>query len=162
MNENAPPLAGFKALTFDCYGTLIDWETGIWDAFQPLILLNGGAGPGRKTVLEAFAVHENRIEHENPGVLYPDVLARVHDAIARQMDLDTSADLDRDFGRSLPHWPAFPDSAEALRSLKKHYKLVILSNVDRGGFAASNRKLGVAPTPMSEKDARRAKQRSEK
>jgi len=143
MNKNAPPLAGFKALTFDCYGTLIDWETGIWDAFQPLIAFNGGSGLSRKAALEAFAVHENRVEKEAPGTLYPVVLERVHREVALQMDLRTSADLDREFGQSLPHWPAFPDSAEALRYLKQHYKLVILSNVNREGFAASNRKLGV-------------------
>ncbi len=143
MNKNASPLAGFKALTFDCYGTLIDWETGIWDAFQPLIAFNGGSGFSRKAALEAFAVHENRVENEAPGTLYPDVLERVHRAVALQMEMQTSADLDREFGRSLPHWPAFPDSAEALRYLKQRYKLVILSNVNREGFAASNRKLGV-------------------
>lgn len=143
MNKNAPPLAGFKVLTFDCYGTLIDWETGIWDAFQPLIAFNGGSGLSRKAALEAFAVHESRVENEAPGTLYPDVLARVHREVSLQADLRTSADLDREFGRSLPHWPAFPDSAEALRYLKQRYKLVILSNVNREGFAASNRKLGV-------------------
>jgi 2-haloalkanoic acid dehalogenase type II len=51
--------------------------------------------------------------------------------------------MDENFGLSVPHWPAFPDSADALRILKKHFKLVILSNVNREGFAASNRKLGV-------------------
>ncbi len=143
MNENARPLASFKALTFDCYGTLIDWETGIWDAFQPLISFNSGAGLGRKAALEAFAAHESRVESKNPGILYPEVLERVHHAVAQQVDLQTSEELDRDFGQSLPHWPAFPDSAEALRYLKQRYRLVILSNVNRDGFISSNRKLGV-------------------
>jgi len=143
MDKKTARLADFKALTFDCYGTLIDWETGIWDAFQPLISSNGGPGISRKVTLEAFAVHENRVENQAPGMPYPEVLEQVHRAIARQSGLQTSVDLDRDFGRSLPHWPAFPDTAEALRYLKKHYRLVILSNVNRDGFAASNRKLGV-------------------
>jgi len=51
--------------------------------------------------------------------------------------------MDRTFGNSVPHWPAFPDTADAVRVLQQHYKLVILSNVNREGFAASNRKLGV-------------------
>jgi len=143
MNTNAARLAGFKVLTFDCYGTLIDWETGIWDAFQPLIMFNDGHGLGRKAMLEAFAELENRIEAGAPGLPYPEVLARVHQAVASQGGLRTSADLDLDFSRSLPQWPAFADTAEALRTLKKHYRLVILSNVNRAGFAASNRKLGV-------------------
>jgi 2-haloalkanoic acid dehalogenase type II len=143
MDENAARLAGFKVLTFDCYGTLIDWETGIWDAFQALISFNDGRGISRKAALEAFAVHESGIEAAAPGLPYPEVLARVHQAVASQCGMRTSADLDLDFSRSLPQWPAFPDTAEALRTLKKHYRLVILSNVNRDGFAASNRKLGV-------------------
>jgi 2-haloalkanoic acid dehalogenase type II len=104
---------------------------------------NCGSGISRKAALEAFAVHESRVETVAPDLPYPEVLERVHHAIARQSGLQTSVGLDRDFGLSLPNWPAFPDSAEALRYLKKHYKLVILSNVNRAGFAASNRKLGV-------------------
>jgi len=143
MDKNLFRLAGFKALTFDCYGTLIDWETGIWDAFQPLIVLNDGCGLSRKAALEAFAIHENRIEAEAPGLPYPEVLARVHKAVAGEAGIRTAADLDLDFSRSLPHWPAFPDTAEALRALKRRYRLVILSNVNRDGFEASKRKLGV-------------------
>jgi len=143
MKLHAEQLAGFKALTFDCYGTLIDWETGIWDAFQPLFASNGGPDIARKSILEAFAAHESRVQNDAPGLLYPEVLARVHHAVAQALGMKTSTSLDREFSESLPHWPAFPDTAEALRLLKKHYRLVILSNVDRAGFAASNRKLGV-------------------
>jgi len=143
MEKSTARLTDFKALTFDCYGTLIDWETGIWDAFQPLIVFNGGSGMSRQEMLEAFGVHENRMENQAPGLPYPEVLARVHQLVADQSGLQTSPGLDRDFGQSLPHWPAFPDTAEALRCLRKRFKLVILSNVNREGFAASNRKLGV-------------------
>jgi 2-haloacid dehalogenase len=143
MNKNAATLGDFAALTFDCYGTLIDWETGIWDAFQPLISAGGRADIRRNAVLETFAGHEGRVETESPGLPYPEVLSQVHHAVATQLDLPTSPSLDLDFGQSLPFWPAFPDTADALRLLKKHYKLVILSNVHRDGFAASNRKLGV-------------------
>ncbi len=71
------------------------------------------------------------------------MLKRVHRTIAQQLDLETSDSLDRAFGDSIPHWPAFADSADALRILKQHFKLVILSNVNRDGFAASAKKLGV-------------------
>jgi 2-haloacid dehalogenase len=135
-------LTEFKVLSFDCYGTLIDWETGIWDALQPLLTLNCG-GLSRAQALAGFGTLEDRIERESPSLPYPQVLAAVHAALAREHGLRTTAELDQDFGYSVPFWPAFADTAEALRSLQAHYRLVILSNVDRRSFAASERKLGV-------------------
>jgi len=137
-------LSDFTTLTFDCYGTLIDWETGIWDAMQPLVMASGRRDITRNDALAAFARVESAQQSETPGMLYRDVLTRVHGSLARHYGIATTPEMDADFGRSLPHWPAFPDSADALRALKQRYKLVILSNVDRAGFAASNRKLGVA------------------
>ena len=137
-------LTDFEILSFDCYGTLIDWETGIWDAFQPLLMENRRDDISRQQLLEAFAAAESRLERENPNTPYDRILEMVHAALARHFDLTGSAALDRAFGASVPHWPAFPDTAEALRRLKRRFRLVILSNVHREGFAASNRKLGVA------------------
>ena len=136
-------LTDFKVLTFDCYGTLIDWESGIWDALQPLWLANG-CEIDRQTALMAFAEEESARQAKSPDMLYPQVLENVHRKLAQRFELETSIDLNRAFGNSVRHWPAFPDTADALRILKKHYKLVILSNVNRDGFAASNRKLGVS------------------
>jgi 2-haloalkanoic acid dehalogenase type II len=136
-------LTDFSVLTFDCYGTLIDWETGIWDALQPLLMENGSDAVNRKEALEAFGAEENEQEARTPALPYPQVLARVHRAVAKRFGLLTREDLDSAFAASLPHWPAFPDTAEALRALQRRYRLVILSNVHREGFAASNRKLGV-------------------
>ncbi len=136
-------LSDFKVLTFDCYGTLIDWEAGIWDALQPLIMANRRSDITREIALAAHANLEGQQEDETPGMLYTDLLTRVHKAFAEKFDLQTTELLDADFGRSIAHWPAFPDTADALRYLKTRYKLVILSNVSREGFAASNRKLGV-------------------
>jgi 2-haloalkanoic acid dehalogenase type II len=133
----------FTTLTFDCYGTLIDWETGIWDALQPLLAANG-ADVERAAALATFARRESAIQAAHPGMLYPDTLTHAHRALADELGFATSDELDEVFGRSLPHWPAFADSAGALRKLKTRYKLVILSNVNRAGFAASNLKLGVA------------------
>lgn len=138
-----------KALTFDCYGTLIDWESGIWDALQPLLIENSDNKTDRKLTvnraqgLEAFAIFETQQELETPDMLYPELLTRVHKSLARHFDLHTHDALDVAFGQSVPFWPAFPDTADALRILKNHFKLVILSNVSRQGFAASNKKLGV-------------------
>ena len=136
-------LTDFSVLTFDCYGTLIDWERGIWDALQPLIMHNRGCAIRRDRALHAFARCENAQEQTTPGLRYPELLARVHGSIAEHLGLRTDNELDAAFGGSVPHWPAFPDTADALRILKQHFRLVILSNVHREGIAASIRKLDV-------------------
>ena len=136
-------LTDYKVLTFDCYGTLIDWESGIWDALQPLLLANRSDSVDRDRGLRLFAAVETAQEAATPDMPYPELLTRVHASMASELALSSSSELDIAFGRSVPHWPAFPDSADALRVLARHYKLVILSNVDRAGFVASNRKLGV-------------------
>ncbi|MDH3694478.1 MAG: haloacid dehalogenase type II [Gammaproteobacteria bacterium] len=136
-------LTDYSTLTFDCYGTLIDWESGIWDAFQPLIQKSGRDDITRNMALVAFADIENTQEANTPDMMYPVLLEKVHTDFAKRFDLQSSAELDEAFGNSVAHWPAFPDTADALRSLKKHYTLVILSNVNRAGFASSNLKLGV-------------------
>ncbi|GGG49771.1 haloacid dehalogenase type II [Chelatococcus composti] len=135
-------LTDFKVLTFDCYGTLIDWESGIHTALQPLVA-KGGVPHSRDEVLETFARHESSQEAETPDMIYSDLLARVHRRIAEEWGIPTSDEEDRRFGQSVGDWPAFPDSASALQYLQKFYKLVILSNVDRASFARSNEKLGV-------------------
>ena len=74
-------LGGFKILSFDCYGTLIDWESGIWTALQPLIARAAGR-PSRDDALAAFARHESAQEAETPGLLYSELLARLHRRLA--------------------------------------------------------------------------------
>lgn len=135
-------LTDFDTLTFDCYGTLIDWESGIFAALQPL-LARSGNGLARDAVLKAFARHEFAQERETPDMIYSDLLARVHARLAREWGAAADGGSDRRFGAAVPDWPAFPDSPAALAYLKQHYKLVILSNVDRVSFAGSNRRLGV-------------------
>ncbi|MFZ9414524.1 MAG: haloacid dehalogenase type II [Alphaproteobacteria bacterium] len=135
-------LKDFRVLTFDCYGTLIDWESGIHAALGPLIA-RAGIALGRDEVLAEFARHESAQEHETPGMVYSRLLAAVHRRLAAAWGVRLEdADHER-FGNSVPDWPAFPDSAASLRYLKQHYRLVILSNVDREGFRGSNRRLGV-------------------
>lgn len=131
-------------LTFDCYGTLIDWESGIWDALQPLLTWNQEESVHRAMALAGFAAEESRLQAAEPERPYPLVLEAVHARIAARFGLRTTSELDRAFGASVGHWPAFPDSADALRRLKRQFQLVILSNVDRAGFAESQRKLGVS------------------
>ncbi|MGA7807364.1 haloacid dehalogenase type II [Bradyrhizobium sp.] len=144
-------LTNYKVLTFDCYGTLIDWETGIIAALQPLLakaatrpsLAKAATPLATDLVLETFARHESAQEAETPQMIYSDLLAAVHRRLADEWGVTASDAEHRRFGESVPDWPAFADSATALAYLKQHYKLVILSNVDRNSFAGSNAKLGV-------------------
>ena len=135
-------LTDFDTLTFDCYGTLIDWETGIAAALEPLAE-RAGRVIGADERVAAFGRHEHEEQARTPDALYPEVLAGVHASIAREWGIDPDPALAQGFGDSVPDWPAFPDSAEALRYLKGHFRLVILSNVHRAGFTASNEKLEV-------------------
>ncbi|MDP7242846.1 MAG: haloacid dehalogenase type II [Rhodospirillales bacterium] len=135
-------LTEFDALTFDCYGTLIDWETGIFDALAPWLERHGVAASAGE-VLEAFAQRESKQQADTPDMVYPEILARVHTALAEHWGISSSDAEAREFGASVGNWPAFADAPEALGTLKEHFKLVILSNVDRTSFKASNDKLGV-------------------
>jgi 2-haloacid dehalogenase len=133
-------LTSFKALSFDCYGTLIDWEVGIgavltdWAAEQGLTLTT-------EELLLAYADNEAAVERDTPTALYPDVLAEAFRRTGAVLGQHVSDAWAARLGGSVPDWPAFPDSAEALARLAKHYKLIILSNVHRAGFAGSNERL---------------------
>jgi 2-haloacid dehalogenase len=135
-------LTDFSTLTFDCYGTLIDWETGIYGALAPWLERNG-VGLERDQVLEAFAEVESVQQAATPAMRYSDLLAEVHAGLARRFDIAADPAAAAAFGASVKDWPAFADCAAALAYLKRHFKLVILSNVDRASFAHSNAKLGV-------------------
>ncbi len=132
-------MSDFKVLSFDCYGTLIDWESGILAAAGNLLSL--GNVPGR--LLEAHARYEALHEAANPTVRYPQILSRVYESVAKEWGLVVTRDECEAFGLSVPDWPAFPDSPSALAYLKEHFKLAILSNVDRASFRSSAARLEV-------------------
>jgi len=135
-------LTDFKVLTFDCYGTLIDWESGMLAALTPLTdKLNRELTNNQ--ILEAHARHESTQQLQTPTKLYRDVLAIVYRRLAEEWQIPVDWEECVRYGNSITGWPAFPDSAEALKYLKQHYKLVVLSNVDHASFAESNKKLGV-------------------
>jgi 2-haloacid dehalogenase len=136
-------LRDFKVLTFDCYGTLIDWETGLYAALEPL-LRAGRVKLKRDAALTEFARHEAAQESATPQLRYSELLAEVHRRLARQWSVRLPEAAHREFGQSVREWPAFADSSAALGYLKQHYKLVILSNVDRESFAGSRTRLGVS------------------
>jgi 2-haloalkanoic acid dehalogenase type II len=135
-------LRDYEVLSFDCYGTLIDWESGLYAAFAPL-LARAGVGLTRDAVLEVFARHESAQQSATPDMLYADLLAVVHGQLAEAWGVARDKSEDARFGSAIGDWPAFPDTADALRYLKQHYRLIILSNVDRRSFSASNARLGV-------------------
>lgn len=134
--------ADFEALSFDCYGTLIDWESGIWSAMQPFAHRTG-LKLERETALVAFAEAESAAEAATPAKLYPHLLEDLFPDLAKRLGGDATAAEAHAFGQSVPDWPAFPDSIEALKRLKERFKLVILSNVDVAGFIASAKRLEV-------------------
>lgn len=134
-------LTDFEALTFDCYGTLIDWETGMVNGLAPLTARRPGLT--RDDILEAHAKAESTQQAQTPSMKYRDLLAVVYKRLAERWQIPVSHEECQTYGHSVADWPAFPDTAEALRYLKKHYKLVILSNVDNASFATSLPKLGV-------------------
>ena len=135
-------LSDFKVLTFDCYGTLIDWESGMVKALAPLSDKRR-ASLTRNEILEAHARHESSQQQQTPHKRYREVLAVVYRRLAEEWGVPTTWDECVRYGNSVKDWPPFPDSVEALRYLKQHYQLVILSNVDNESFAESNKKLGV-------------------
>jgi 2-haloalkanoic acid dehalogenase type II len=133
----------FEALTFDCYGTLIDWESGMIAALQPLAT-RAKQALSRNQILEAHARHEASQQLQTPTMRYRDVLAIVYKRLAEEWGVAASHEECVEYGRSVRDWPAFPDSPAALRELKKRFKLVILSNVDNESFSFSNKRLDVA------------------
>lgn len=133
-------LSDYKALSFDCYGTLIDWESGILEALRPL---RERSGVDSGELLEAHGEIEHATEVEHPDLVYSQLLEKVHAGLCRRFGVAEDVEEAAKFGASVGDWPAFPDSREALGYLKQHFKLVILSNVDRLSFAGSNRRLGV-------------------
>lgn len=135
-------LADFDALSFDCYGTLIDWEAGIAAVLEAWAR-DVGVDLDREALLTAYADHEARTLRESPSMLYPTALATSIGALGAQLGAPVSDEWAAQFGASVPDWPAFADSHDALVRLGERFSLIILSNVDRAGFEGSRRRLDV-------------------
>lgn len=131
----------FDAITFDCYGTLIDWETGILRALHE-VARSRGATVEDEWLLEVFGRHEAAIE-AGPYRRYREVLAETLRRISAELGFESTAAEGARFGGSVADWPAFSDSSEALRRLKQHFGLGVITNCDDDLFAASNQRLGV-------------------
>jgi 2-haloacid dehalogenase len=140
-------LSDFDALSFDCYGTLIDWEAGIAAVLRAWADAHG-LDTTSEQLLTAYSAHEAQAESDYPTDLYPQILARAMRALGADVGVPVSDDEAETLAVSVPDWPAFADSAEALRRLSSRCKLIILSNVDRASFAGSNKRLGVTFTSI--------------
>jgi 2-haloacid dehalogenase len=131
----------FEVLTFDCYGTLIDWEAGISEALHP-VWANHHIDMTADKRLELFGVLESEVER-GPYHQYKTVLRMVLEGMGARLGFAPTIDELKHFSESVREWPAFPDSPGALQALRKTYKLGIISNVDDDLFADSARRLQV-------------------
>ena len=135
-------LSDFKMLTFDTYGTLIDWESGIYNALGPL-LDKLPLKLSRDEVLELFGEFELKQETDTPRQVYSSLLADVSRSIAQKWQIKLSDEEAATFGRSVKHWPEFADSAQSLNYLRQHYLMATLTNCDRISYMGSNARLEI-------------------
>jgi 2-haloacid dehalogenase len=131
----------FEAVTFDCYGTLIDWETGILAALR-IALDPHDVAADDEALLETYARAEAAAE-AGPYLRYREVLATAARAVADGLGVSLSLAEATAFGGSVGDWPAFADSAAALALLKTRFRLGVITNCDDDLFALSNARLGV-------------------
>lgn len=117
-----------RYLTFDCYGTLIDWKKGIEDNFKTFARFDN---PEKVDIFKNYVTIESKAEHGYSP--YRRILATTFLDLADQLNLHPSEEESYGFADSITHWPAFEDTSSTLRSLgKRGYKRVILSNIDKG------------------------------
>ena len=131
----------FDVLTFDCYGTLIDWETGILDALRPVFAAHRVDLTPERT-LELYGELESAAER-GPYREYKAILRTVLEGLGTRFGFTATANELEQFSTSVKDWPAFPDSAAALQALHKKYRLAILSNIDDDLFAHTAQRLQV-------------------
>ena len=132
----------FEWISFDCYGTLVDWETGISAAVGE-VLESRGISKSKAEILDLFSNSEPKVQSSEAYLEYRQVLRQVMALIGAEFRFQcTEAELGC-LADSLPHWPVFPDAPEALRELKARYKLAVISNVDDDLFTGTAQALGV-------------------
>jgi 2-haloacid dehalogenase len=128
-------------LTFDCYGTLIDWEAGAIEAVRALLAKNRVTLSDDEIITLSQEIEEPLCEP--PFEPYKEVLAGVVDGFGRHFGFPVSAAERGRLAASVPSWQPFPDTAEALCALGRRYRLAIISNIDDRLFAASAQQLGI-------------------
>ncbi len=123
-----PKFLDKTVLTFDCYGTMIDWETGIWNVLGP-VLAHHNKAIGKEETLELFGVMETQVE-AGPYMTYRNVLATVLRRIGGQLGFQPDDEEISAFAVSVGDWPEFPDSTDALLSLRKRFRLAVITNCE--------------------------------
>lgn len=132
-------LTDFKLLSFDVYGTLIDWEGGLVNSLRPALEKSGKTDTNPKHILEVCHPIMAAEQSENPRMIYSELLTTIHPKLCKELGLkEPTTEESKTFGGSVGEWPAWPDTVEALKRLSKVYKMVVLSNVDNESFKASN------------------------
>ena len=119
----------FRALSFDCYGTLIDWERGIEELVSPWSAAIDAQSP-TEILLETFALHQAKYQQVRPALRYSEVLRRTWREIEREFGWQPDLSHANSFADSVETWPPFPDTVKSLRYFQRFHRLAILSNVD--------------------------------
>lgn len=136
-NKELSPALQPEVLSFDCFGTLVDWERGIPAAVQPW-RERGGVQESDDVLLEWFAVLESAAE-AGPYQRYRDILAGVIDGLGSQSGVTPTSEERENFAASVPDWPLFPDTAAGLLALKSRFKLAVITNCDTDLFTETAR-----------------------
>ncbi len=131
----------FRAITFDCYGTLIDWDAGA-GAVLGRWAARAGIAADLDRLMGEFADAQCRHEAMRPFKPYRAVLFDAFMDVARAHGAATAEEDARAFAGSVGDWPEFPDTVAALRRLKAHHLLGVMSNVDDASFERTHRRLG--------------------
>ncbi|HLW55312.1 MAG TPA: haloacid dehalogenase type II [Candidatus Angelobacter sp.] len=130
-----------KAVTFDCYGTLIDWETGLLAALRRILEAHGHGALSDREILDIYGELEPRAQ--NPWRRYRQVLAEVTRGFGERLGFQVKNGEADSLAESLKSWQPFPDTIAALEKLKSKFRLAIISNTDDDLFAATSRHLGI-------------------
>src|SRR5579864_5820036 len=133
------PFEPIRLITFDCYGTLIDWENGMLAALRPILSRDGRQVPDTQ-ILELYGEIEAELE-SGPYLPYRQVLAQAAREIGSRLGEEISAEEGGAFAASLTRWEPFVDTVPALQSLAGRFRLGIISNVDDDLFAETRKKM---------------------
>jgi len=137
--DDQAKLTDFKLLSFDVYSTLIDEKGGMFTGLQPLLSLLPSPNPyinNKFYTVSIFQAFEWDIQRTQPSLRYNELLSLAYKAFAASLSLPEPSEQEaQDFSSKIGSWPAFPDTVPALKALKKHYKLVMLSNIDNDSIS---------------------------
>ena len=130
--------SSYEAMSFDIYGTLVDWETGISASLSQLTSKLPDSHPCKDSldkVIDVFNKYENPLLKNHPDMVYEDILKHAYLGMAKEWGIETTEEEAEATGKSIPEWIAFPDTIAAMQALGKKYKIIALSNISRAAWA---------------------------